>query len=184
MNPTTGLANGHAHLATTDLVSEAERILRERAHRYAEAPRDPTPEIDLLVLEIAGRRYGLETRVLGPVQRAQRLGLVPCAPPYVAGLLHVHGEVVTVLDLASLIGLESGGDRRGDTLVALIDLPHARVGLLVDSVVGMGRVAVDRVSPPGSEHDSQRPVAGDDLVILDVERLLSADRFSDQMEED
>ncbi len=90
-------SNGHQPNHEFELVSEAERILRERALQYAEAPEPSTPQLDVLLIDVGGRRYGLETRLLGPVQQARTLGAMPCAPPTVAGLLNVHGHVVTVL---------------------------------------------------------------------------------------
>ncbi len=160
------------------LVDEAERILRERARQYAEVPTTSPSEVDVLVLEVQGCQVALPTSLLGPVRRAEKLGVVPGTPPFVAGLLNVHGEVVTVLHLGRLIGTADRASPGGG-FVALIDLPAARVGVLVDGIVGLRRIGRDRLLPPLPTRPYRQGVRGDpDLSVVDVERLLSDERVA------
>ena len=62
---------------------------------------------------------------------------VPCTPAYVVGIVSVRGEIVTLLDLAAMLGLGTAAviDNAEPRPVLLLGLPGLRSGLVVDEVV-------------------------------------------------
>ena len=73
---------------------------------------------------------------------------VPGAPPYVAGLVQVRGQVVAVVDLRARFGLEAG-QHSLDRRVVVVQVGTRVVGLLVDSareVVSIDEAAFE--APP------------------------------------
>lgn len=149
--------------------------LNERARGLAQVPppADDGRSIEVLVCRLGVEEYALELRLLHGVYPAVGLTPVPCTPPFVAGLLNLRGEILTVLDLAAAMGL-TGSDLRE---VLLAETPLVRVGLLVDEVLGVRRIALDALDRALAGSDSTRGIAGARTVLLDLEALLADRRF-------
>src|SRR5437870_13668818 len=90
--------------------SATEAVLRRRAEQLAKLPISPDAgdEVEILACRLGGERCAVETRHLRSVQWASGITPVPCTPEFVAGIVSVRGEVVTVLDLATMRGVGSG----------------------------------------------------------------------------
>jgi purine-binding chemotaxis protein CheW len=122
-------------------------------------------------------QYAVESRLLRAVQPPKGLTAVPCTPPYVAGILNVRGDIVTVLDLGIALGL-AGASREAERAgVLLVELPQVRVGLLVDEVLGVRPLALDALDRAFSGREAVRGVAESSIVLLDLEHLLTGGRF-------
>jgi chemotaxis signal transduction protein len=89
---------------------------------------------DLLLVEVGGKRLALPTGRVREVAAAAGVTPVPTAPPPVAGLTQLRGQIVPVLDLGAD---EPRAPRPNDPLV-IVELGPARAALLVDRVIGIG----------------------------------------------
>src|SRR6266851_8627617 len=87
----------------------AEQVLKRRAEQLAKLPlsADAGDEVEVLVCSLGGERYAVETRHLRAVQWASGITPVPCTPVFVVGIVSVRREIVTLLALASMIGLRA-----------------------------------------------------------------------------
>jgi purine-binding chemotaxis protein CheW len=119
--------------------------------------------VKLLCFHVAGQDFGVPIAAVKetiPERPLTRLFLVPS---FVAGLINLRGEVVAVLDLALLLGLErknEGGRRTAQNIVILRasllpgvrDARHAAnrpgAGLFVDGLDGVRDLADDQLRPP------------------------------------
>jgi purine-binding chemotaxis protein CheW len=119
--------------------------------------------VKLLCFHVAGQDFGVPIGAVKetiPERPLTRLFLVP---PFVAGLINLRGEVVAVLDLASLLALERANDvgrrapkniviLRASMLPGVRDARHAAnrpaAGLFVDGLDGVRDVADAEVKPP------------------------------------
>ena len=126
-------------LSDVATVSPAEQAiidakLAEQARRLAQVPpaADDSRAIDVLVCAVGTEEYAVELRLLHGVVAATGLTPVPCTPPFVAGLLNLRGEILTVLDLSAALGLADSTSP--EVLVA--QTQRVRVGLLVGEVAG------------------------------------------------
>ncbi len=117
----------------------------------------------LLCFHVAGQDFGVPIGAVKetiPERPLTRLFLVP---PFVAGLINLRGEVVAVLDLATLLGLDDavdGGRRapknivilRASLLGGVRDPRHAAnrpaAGFWVDRLDGVRDVVDGEVRPP------------------------------------
>src|SRR5712691_10318713 len=111
----------------------AEQVLKRRAEQLAKLPlvADAGDEVEVLVCSLGGERYAVETRHLRAVQWASGITPVPCTPAFVVGIVSVRGEIVTLLDLASMIGLSAMVFGEGAARPALLlGLPGLRSGLV------------------------------------------------------
>jgi purine-binding chemotaxis protein CheW len=149
--------------------------LTDRARQLAEIPppADHSRAIEVLVCRLGVEEYAVELRLLRGVYPAIGLTPVPCTPPFVAGLLNLRGEILTVLDLGVAMGL-AGSDQHE---VLLAETPRVRVGLLVGEVLGVRRIALDSLDRALAGSDSTRGIAEARTVLLDLEALLADRRF-------
>ncbi len=161
-----------------------ERTLRERARLLARVPErtEDADGSDVLLFRLREESYAVDLALLRKVHLARGLTPVPCTPPHVAGILNVRGEVVTVLDLASALGLGDRLESTDSTRILLVELPEGRVGLLVDEVMGDRRVDLANLDVALSGKEYTRGVAEGSVVLLDLARLLSGGRFEVQEE--
>lgn len=124
----------------------------------------------LLCFHVAGQDFGLPIAAVKETLAERPLTRLFLVPSFVAGLINLRGEVVAVLDLAALLGLEAprrdgDGDERGrrrdgrnivilraSLLPGGRDARHAAdragAGLLVDQLDGVRDVADGDVRPP------------------------------------
>jgi len=111
------------------------------------------------------------------VHRATNLTTIPCTPPFIAGMLNVRGEVVIVLDLAAALGLPGEAPADAKRSMLLAEHGQVRVGLLVDEVIGIRRLALGALDPPLTGDEFVVGIAEGNTVLLNLERLLANRRF-------
>ena len=73
----------------TQVSSDSQRILRERAQALARVPSAAAAlesTLDLLEFRLASERYGLETRFVHEVHPLRELTPLPCTPEFVLAL--------------------------------------------------------------------------------------------------
>jgi purine-binding chemotaxis protein CheW len=157
----------------------AEQILRARAQRLAEVPsHDEVRErVDVLVFRVRDEHYAFRAALLRMVHRGTSLTPVPCTPPFVAGMLNVRGEVLTVLDLGVALGLHGTPPTDDASSILLAECAGIRVGLLVDEVIGMRPLALNTMDAPLSGNNYALGIAEARIVFLDLEQLLLSGRF-------
>jgi chemotaxis signal transduction protein len=129
---------------------------------------------DLHVLvTVAGEHYALPVDAVSEVAEYGTVAPVPGAPATVLGVRNLHGNVLLVLDLATVFGI----DREGlPQRVAVVEHESVKACLAVDSVVGV------EVLPEAAEEVESRYLRGAALNggalvgIVDVPLVLSAVR--------
>jgi chemotaxis-related protein WspB len=106
----------------------------------------------VLVFHIGPGRYALRLAAIARVLPVADLKAVPLAPPWVAGLLDLHGEPVPVIDVSRLAGV-TAGQVWFDTRIVLADYPAhgagATIGLLCEHVTGVEEVAANALRASG-----------------------------------
>lgn len=94
----------------------------------------------VLVFTIGPDRYCLPLAAVGRVLPAAALKHIPLAPPFVAGLLDLHGAPVPVIDLSLLAGFACE-QTWFDTRIVVVDYPagdgERMLGLRVEHVIGI-----------------------------------------------
>jgi chemotaxis-related protein WspB len=142
----------------------------------------------VLVFHIGPERYALRLAAIARVLPVAALKAIALAPPFVAGLLDLHGEPVPVIDLSRLAGVLPE-QVWFDTRIVLADyrLPaggSATLGLLAEHVTGIEDIACGALRDPGlagapflgqvasSAHGMLQLVEIDQLLTPEVRALL------------
>lgn len=150
----------------------------------ATAPAGPLPEreLHLVVFRIEREEYAVPIGHVREVVRVGDITRVPHAPPNIRGVMNLRGRILPIMELRTRLGIEAA-ELTGRSRVVVVDVSRRAVGLLVDSVGQVARVAESKVSAPP---DEVRSAAGDGvtgvarvgerlLLLLDLERVLRSD---------
>ena len=101
---------------------------------------------DVCTFEIAGNLFGIDAIDVQEIMSPQRVTRVPLAPPGVAGLLNVRGELVTAIDLRQW--LELPARIAGAALMNIVlRTGDGAVCLLVDAVGEVMRISESACEP-------------------------------------
>jgi purine-binding chemotaxis protein CheW len=135
----------------------------------------------LATFRLDGDLYGIEVEHVQEVLRSQGLTRVPLAPPAVAGLINLRGQVVTAIELRERLGRPPRPEGT-DAVVIVVRLHGEAVSLLVDSIADV--VDVDASffeAPPDTLEGQARDLIrgaykldGQLLLALDVQKAVSA----------
>lgn len=87
----------------------------------------------LATFVLSGAHYGVDVLLVQEALRSQVRTPVPLAPPGVAGLVNLRGEVVLSVDLRHRLGLEPLGED-ADPMMVVVQVDGEAVSLLVDEV--------------------------------------------------
>lgn len=114
-----------------------------------------------VVFWIGSERYGLPLAAVREVVNPAAMSSVPRAPAAVRGIMNLRGRVVTVVDLAAMLGVATPAPAQGASppgKVVLLDRGRRDLGLLVGEVDGVH--PLEDVAPaPGEALPSVRGVA-------------------------
>ncbi len=140
----------------------------------------------VLVFHIGPDRYALRLTALARVLPVAALKAIALAPPFVAGLLDLHGEPVPVIDLSRLAGV-TPAQIWYDTRIVLVDYPlttqadgaTASLGLLAEHVIGVADIDAGQLRDPGVAAapfmGQVASSAGGLLQLVEVAHLLGAE---------
>lgn len=124
--------------------------------------------------------FGVEVERVQEVIRHQDLTSVPLAPPTVAGLINLRGQIVTTLDLHRRMGLPT---RRaeGSPMHVVIRRQDGAVSLLVDAIGAVLHADEDAFEPPPEtlQGFARELIKGTYklkerlLLVLDIDRIMN-----------
>jgi len=104
-----------------------------------------------LVFSLGGTKFGIPIHQVVELDKLPRVTPVPNVPYWVRGVTNLRGEILTVLDLRLLLGMERRDQlERGRILVVRLG-EDATTALVVDEVSGIANYAQERLTPPGAE---------------------------------
>lgn len=123
---------------------------------------------------------GIDIRQVQEINRHLEMTEVPHAPDYVRGVVNLRGQVVTVLDLRTILGLEPTRIT-GQTRNIIVQADGEHVGLLADRIADVVLANEENIEPPPANVngiDSRffrgvHQLDNDLMVILDVNEVVN-----------
>ncbi len=143
-------------------------------------PAGASSELQLATFWLGELLLGIDIRCIRGINRVGTLTLVPEAPPMVAGVVNLRGDVVTVVDLRTILGLDQPA-MTSKTRLLIVQSGAESIGLLVDRVADVVTVSTNDAEPlpanlsgPASRYFAQVYRVGADLLVtLDVTAALA-----------
>ncbi|HUX34500.1 MAG TPA: chemotaxis protein CheW [Gemmatimonadaceae bacterium] len=151
-------------------------ILAQRAQRLAQpAVAGAVGFQELVVFELAGEAYALQSRCILAVFALRELIPLPGAEPGIVGITTWHGDLLTIVDLREALGVpEAALADRGKILV--LGSARTAFGLVADAVRGILSVPVTEVRPlpdgVAQRRDLVRGITRDAVIVLDEEAVV------------
>ena len=149
-----------------------DQIYRERAALLARpvSHRDESERKWIMVVRIGAARYGISLPEISEVIGGSTCARVPGAPPEVAGLIQVRGEVRPVLNAGRLLSVPD--DDSGDSkIILLLRRGPREIGLQVDEVEDIRTVSEDERKPPFHGAAHARWMTDDLVTVLDTDSM-------------
>lgn len=105
---------------------------------------------------------------------------VPCTPDYIAGVMTLRGDFITVVDIKKFLNLSS--DTPFDkSRVIVIETEDYKIGFLVDEIFEIFEISEENITKKNYSHPkyvlSENVIDGKLYVILDMKKILSDERF-------
>jgi purine-binding chemotaxis protein CheW len=132
------------------------------------------------LFDVVGRRCALRASRVRAALPLPRLSRPPEAPPALAGLLDLAGEILPVVRMAALFGeaVAPGEDPLDAHIVVLRGAGHkGDLGLLVERAVDVTECPLDAVQAMDPARSFNGLVAGEVTVQGSLVHLLDADRL-------
>ena len=134
----------------------------------------------LVVFSLANEEYGVAIGQVQEIIRPQGITRIPGMPSFIEGVINLRGKIIPIIDLRdrfSLVKKESDANTR----VVVAEVSSQTVGLVVDSVSEVLRLANDAIDPlpptiTNIDGEYLKGVGKLDrrlIILLDLEKVLT-----------
>jgi purine-binding chemotaxis protein CheW len=155
-------------------------ILAARAAALAQTAETEQPAgeaVEVVEFLLADERYGVESSFVREVQPLKEFTPLPATPPFVLGLINLHGEILSVIDIRKFFDLPEKGITDLNKVIVLQNATM-QFGILADAVPGARLISLNELQPPLSTFTGVREaylhgLTRDRLAVLDGGKLLS-----------
>lgn len=138
-------------------------------------------EKQVVVFDLAAETYGVDIGSVREIIRIQEITQVPRTPEFVEGVINLRGKVIPVIDLRKRFGFGEVAYTK-DTRIVVVDIGGSDIGVIVDAVTEVLRLASDLVEPPmdvitTADSDYLLGIAKLEdrlIILLDLQRALAA----------
>lgn len=137
-------------------------------------------DVQLVLFRVGGQAFAFNIFQVERILRHQDPTPLPQAPAFLEGMIPYGDGLVPLVDLRKRVGAPAAITE--DTRVMILDWEQGRIGIVVDAVQEVRKVAAERITPPtplvqgqaaayisGVVSIEERPV-----VILSAGRLLTS----------
>ncbi len=159
--------------------SQKKKILKQRADALAIKPekKEEDESIEIVEFQLAHEKYGIESIFVREVYPLKDLTPVPCTPSFVAGLINVRGEILSVIDIKKFFNLPEEG-LTDKSKVIIICNDRIEFGILADEIVGVDLILIRKLQSTiptltGIRAKYLKGVTAGQIVVLDAEKILS-----------
>lgn len=142
------------------MVEQSERVrqIQEELARRAALPEEgESKTLTVLTFVLAGERYALPLGEIREVNRVAAVTPIPGLPPTVVGALGLRGQIVPVLDLHRVLGLETQ-DQTTDSRLVIAQHEETAAALLVDGVEDIATFPIDALRPAPLDSADEKSV--------------------------
>ncbi len=104
-------------------------------------------ELQLVTFNLAQEEFAIDILQVQEINRILDITAIPRSPDWVRGVVNLRGRIVPVVDLRRHFALPPA-DETADSRIVVVDVMDRTLGLMVDRVNEVLRVAATTVEPP------------------------------------
>ncbi len=137
-------------------------------------------ETQMVAFHLAGEIYAMDIAIIHEIILVPEITHIPRTSPDMQGVINLRGKIVPVLDLRKRLHLPAKEVTR-QTRIIVAEQGDMTVGMVVDDVVGVIRIANSSIEPPSNlvtsmDTDSILGVGKhheDLIILLNMENVLA-----------
>ncbi len=145
----------------------------------------PRERITHVVFHLLDQRYAVDMNRLLELDRMTPVTPVPHTPDFIMGVTNLRGEIVSVIDLRRLFGMESMERPETGRVLKLRDSRDLLVsGVLVDGIQGARTIKPEQIQPAQATKakwsrmlEGVYEESGEQFHVLDVDKLFESDEI-------
>lgn len=127
------------------------------------------PAHEVVLCAVGREHFALPLESLAEILKVSEITPLPLSPPYLVGVINVHGNLASVLSLGRILGLE---DTREEGLLLILTPDHGGIALHVDTTTGFtSYVALEDVARDASAKENSVEII--EGVFRDGGKLIS-----------
>ena len=158
-------------------LADRAKVLRGRIGKGEPAG----PQVSFLAFCHGAQRFGVLVSDIVEIQPINDYTPVPGAPPFITGVIHWRGAIISLIDLVKLFGIAESGliDERA---CMVLEAGGHRVGILAGDVEDLCSVPLDKAKPAPELPADIAPewvvgVYDENRLILKIDEILQDERL-------
>jgi purine-binding chemotaxis protein CheW len=161
--------------------SGVTEILRRRADSLAQESVEESASdfIGLLLFRLGEEWYAVRVEDVREIYQEYRITPVPCVPDSILGVVNIRGEIISVTDVARLMGLGQLTVELEQAPAIVVQNEEVTSAMVVDEIGDIVDIPRDRVEPPLSTMDKAQAefIAGSVYLDSRLVGLVNVDRI-------
>jgi len=150
---------------------------------------EDTQKNRFLTFSLDKETYGVEIKYVIEIIGIQTITEIPELPEYIKGIINLRGKIIPVMDVR-LRFKKDPLEYNDRTCVIIVDMNEILIGLIVDKVAEVVRIAEEDIIEPPKINKEIKNIyiknigrIGDNVkLLLDCEKLLTEDELEDLTE--
>jgi len=143
-------------------------------------------ENQYIVFKLSKNNYGINIKFIREVVEPKNITKIPKAPYYIEGIMNLRGKLVSLINLARLLGteMEQFTDRKSKVLIIDSNIEkqnNMEIGLIVDQVLGVLRLnssGLEQSKVPSEIIDKVIEHHGQLILVLNMDKLIKMIDFA------
>jgi len=154
------------------LSPEAEtlkQVFQERAKRLSEVPdkEEAGDQLSLLSFMLGEELYGVELKYLVETRQSVTFRRVPSAPPHVAGITNLRGELLAVADFCPILGLPRRDWTQSSSALLVLASRGNSFALLVDRALDILSFPLNQLQPSPVTLEAEEKSFAQGILLLE-----------------
>ncbi|MEO7040166.1 MAG: chemotaxis protein CheW [Candidatus Elarobacter sp.] len=136
--------------------------------------------VQVVSFKLGSEEYGVDIAQVQEINRMVAITHVPRAPQFMEGVINLRGQLIPIIDLRTRFGMPRV-EHTKSTRIVVTEIGTKRIGMVVDSVSEVLRLALDQIEPApemitGVDTEYIRGVGKIEdrlIILLDLARIIS-----------
>ena len=137
-----------------------------------------TNELEIVEFEVANNKFGINVIKVKEIIQPMNVTFIPHAHPHVEGIIQLRGEVLPVVDMLKVLGIQNA-EHSPQQKYIVAEFNKQRVVFHVDNVTQIHRISWDQIEKPSDMYQGgASQVIGvvkynnEMILLLDFERIM------------
>ncbi len=137
-------------------------------------------DVQLVIFKLENEDYGLSISKVQEINRMVAVTKLPQTPDFMEGIINLRGRVIPVVDLRKRFGFTEK-EYQDATRIMVVDISGQTLGLVVDAVNEVVKIAGDCIEPPPQSFvmnaqfvQGIAKLADRLVILLDIDRILTS----------